>query len=703
MADAGVLAPERADERRGLIGVRRMLRQVGPARLLLTLLLLIAAVSVARYSWSMPLTSDGERALYDLRFFWGTDRLGQDDRITLVTYTDQTLEQLGKRSPLDRRMMAQALRAIDSMHPRAIGIDILIDQPQPEDTELIAAMRALRTPTFLAFTTAEANSEQMLYSQEQFLRGFLDQVRSGPVRPASIQFLPDAADGVMRRWPQPNSTLPPLLSNAMVPERREFLGYEGAVDYRLTDSSEIQPFTELPVELLASLAGGELTQEESAAIAESLRPTIEGRYILLGGNIQLLDDFETPMSRLVPGGQIFTKGMIVHAHMLSQLLDGRMPRPIPDWLLWVAAILIVTGGAVTASLEGRGWILGVVVIAQVALIAAVPFLLETSNVETIHLPAAGWGTGWLLAVLGAGIAARAVGSEQRKFASSALGKYLPADVAAQIMRDPERLALKGEKKQIYALFTDMEGFTKLSHGIPPEQLSILLNRYLDMLSDTVLAHGGTIDKFVGDAVVAFWGAPIAREDDGDRAARAAVAMYETGQKFAAGANEDLDRWARAAGKDPPKVRVGRTRVGLHCGDAVVGNFGGQKRIQYTALGDGMNTAARLESANKALQTTILVSSAAKQGTTLELYRPMGRIVLSGRPTPIEIWEPWPHFDEELRRRLCGLWDRYDAGDRTALAEIEQVAAADPDDAGLQNFVFRLREAGPGGHFVLESK
>ncbi|MFN3725913.1 MAG: CHASE2 domain-containing protein [Allosphingosinicella sp.] len=689
MADAGTRVADK-EQRRGLIGVRRTLRQIGVARLLLTLLLLGAAVAVARYSWTMPLVSDAERGLYDLRFYWGADRLGQDDRITLVTYTDQTLEQLGKRSPLDRRMMAQALRAIDAMNPRAIGIDILIDQEQPEDAELIATMRAMRTPTFLAFTTNQSNPEQMQYWQEQFLRNFLNQVRTGPVRPASIQFLPDPADGVMRRWPEPDPALPTFLASAMAPEHPAFRGYRGAIDYRLTDSPEIQPFTELPVEMLASLASGEMPPEESAAIAESLRPTIEGRYILLGGNIQLLDDFETPMSRAAQESQIFTKGMIIHAHMLSQLLDDRMPWPIPNWLLWAAAILVVAGGVLTAVLEGRGWILGVAVMVQVGLIAVLPFLLEAKDVETIHLPAAGWGAGWLLAVLGAGIAARAVGSEQRKFASSALGKYLPADVAAQIMRDPDRLALKGEKKKIYALFTDLEGFTKLSHGIQPEQLSILLNRYLDMLSDTVLKHGGTIDKFVGDAVVAFWGAPISRPDDAERAVKAAVAMFEAGEEFRRSADADLPT-------------IGRTRVGLHHGEAVVGNFGGQKRIQYTALGDGMNTAARLESANKALQTGILVSTAVKEQTDVDLYRPMGRVVLSGRATPIEIWEPALHMDGKLRGRLRELWQRYDGGDRDALGEIERVAAAHPDDAALHNFVFRIREAGPGGAFVLESK
>ena len=97
--------------------------------------------------------------------------------------------------------------------------------------------------------------------------------------------------------------------------------------------------------------------------------------------------------------------------------------------------------------------------------------------------------------------------------------------------------------------------------------------------------------------------------------------------------------------------IGVTRVGLHRGEAVVGNFGGEGRIQYTALGDAMNTAARLESANKALKTTMLVSDEAKRESTLDFFRPMGRIVLSGRATPVMVWEPVPDMDEALRAEL----------------------------------------------------
>ena len=130
------------------------------------------------------------------------------------------------------------------------------------------------------------------------------------------------------------------------------------------------------------------------------------------------------------------------------------------------------------------------------------------------------------------------------------------------------------RDRIYVLFSDLEGFTKMSHAIPPEMVAKLLNRYLELLSQVVLDHGGVIDKYVGDAVVAFWGAPIARPDDAERAAKAGHAMWQAGEDFR----------KEVADMDPDLPKIGKTRVGLHFGEAVVGNFGGDSRIQYTALG-----------------------------------------------------------------------------------------------------------------------
>jgi adenylate cyclase len=221
-------------------------------------------------------------------------------------------------------------------------------------------------------------------------------------------------------------------------------------------------------------------------------------------------------------------------------------------------------------------------------------------------------------------------------------------------------------------------------------VAYLLNRYLDSLSEVVLAHGGTIDKFVGDAVVAFWGAPFARADDADRAVQAAMAMYEAGERFRREAPADV----------PP---IGRTRVGLHCGEAIVGNFGGEGRIQYTALGDAMNCAARLEGANKYLHSSALVSQTVVERATLDIFRPMGRIVLSGRSTPLAVYEPVPHLDPDERRTLNVLYERFDRGDLAALEALSACAARHSGDAALRAMVQRLKNAGPGGSYVLESK
>jgi len=666
------------EERGSRKGLKRAIRQIGLVRLLVTALFLAAGLFIAHSSPTLPLTSDAERALYDWRFWKASPRqMQQDNRIVLITYNDDTLIQLGKRSPLDRHMLAETLRLLDAMHPRAIGIDILVDQPQAEDQELIQTMRSLHTPTWLGYARADnGNQAQVVYQQQEFLTSFLHQV-AGPVRPTSIRVEPDDGDGVMRRWPGRPAGLPPLLPNALAADHPEFRSYTGAIDYLIpgtAENDEVPIFTNLPIQLIGE-AG------------DALRSSIEGRYVLIGGDINDVDDFSTPMTRF---SNRTMKGLEVHAQMLAQQLDGRMPIQIPDWTLWAAAVFWVLLGALTSAFELRGWRLVLALLVQLPLLAWIPFQLQAMHVDTLKLPAVGWGIGWLLAFVGVGAAARAVGSEQRRFAQSALGKYLPADVAQEIMRDPDRLALSGEQTEIYALFTDLEGFTKLSHAITPETLSRLLNRYLDLMSAIVLEHGGTLDKFVGDALVTFWGAPIARPDDADRAVRAGIAMYQCGEAF-----------RRSAGDDVPPIGV--TRVGLHRGEAVVGNFGGEGRIQYTALGDAMNCASRLESANKALKTTMLVSDEAKRQTSLDVFRPMGRIVVSGRATPVMVWEPVPEMDAGLRAQLNALWTAFDGGDGAALVQLEEIAAAHKEDAALQYFVYRIREVGPGGHFVLGSK
>ncbi|MFD1612206.1 CHASE2 domain-containing protein [Sphingomonas tabacisoli] len=650
----------------------RIVRQVGAPRLLVSAIVLLIGVFIARFSWQVPLISDAERALYDIRLMLTTSRAQQDPRVVMITYTDDTLINTQVRSPLDRRILADALKNLDKLGAKAIAIDIIVDQPTPNDDYLVDAFRSMKTPTYLAFTSAATNGRFIEQRQEEFLRDFQAKIRSSTVKPMSIELDTDR-DRVVRAWPVQPKTLPPLLARAITGAQDNFDGYTRSIRFRLPLYDDRPVFSKLPIDLLAN-------PDTAALMADQ----IKGRYVLIGGDLLDLDQFETPM-KVITGDT--TIGLEVHAHMLTQLLDGVQYGRIPRWGLWLTALLVILAGTLTALSDARAWKVALMLLGQAVFFSLLPFYLQWQGTDTRFLPAFGWSIGWLLAYSAIGAAARAVGSQQRRFAQSALGKYLPRDIASEIMRDPDRLALHGEKREIFVVFTDLEGFTKLSHAIPPETVASLLNRYLDTLSDVVLKYGGTIDKFVGDAVVAFWGAPISRPDDGERAARAAWAMYEAGEAFRKDVPEGV----------PP---IGRTRVGLHWGEAIVGNFGGEGRIQYTALGDSMNTAARLESANKPLNTKVLASKAAVERSGLDWWRPLGRITLRGRATPVEIFEPVPEATAEERAYLAMLLKRTDQNDSKAFEELEKFASTNVRDAALANLVYRLQHMEPGGSYDL---
>lgn len=666
-----------AGRRFGQIG-----RQLGTPRLALTAGFLIIALLIARYSWHVPLAISAERAMFDIRAAVTAPHADQDTRILEVVYTDETLAATAKRSPLDRAMLARALTAIDAMGAKAIGIDILIDQPQPEDGQLIEAFRAMRTPTFLAFASNKTNTANIQGWQEEFLTRFQRGIATRSVHPASVFFEPDD-DGTMRSWPPQPAKLPPLLSNAMTGDnsRRD---YQRSIDYRLPRSSDRPVIAKLPIDLFAN-----------PEIAAAMKDQVQGRYVLIGGDIIDQDQFTTPLSWYVRGTGIEDRdrngamiGLEVHAHMLAQLLDGRWFAPLPPWANWACAVLVVLTAALSALSGARAWVVGLMIAGQGLFYLALPFGLQRIGVDTQALPAFGWGVGWFLSFASVGSAVRALGSEQRRFAQSALGKYLPRDIAAEILRDPDSLALHGEKREIFAIFTDLEGFTKLSHAIAPELVATLLNRYLSMLSEVVLDHGGTIDKFVGDALVAFWGAPIARPDDGERAARAALALHRAGEEFRHNVPDGVPA-------------IGKTRVGLHYGEAIVGNFGGEGRIQYTALGDSMNTASRLESANKQLDTSVLVSREAAELSGLDWFRPLGRVVLRGRATPIDVFEPRPDLTSEQRAVTRTVLDKSRTHSEVGIDELDALTRSHPNDAALRNLVYRCGHQAEGGYFVLD--
>lgn len=670
---------------RSVQALRQGLRQLGWQRLAVAGLLLALALFTALRSWNLPLLSAAENTLYDVRAAGFAPRTDTDKRIVLVVYTDDTNRKTGQISPVDRTVLAQALAQIEGMGAKGIGIDVLMDSAQDDDPLLQAVLRGMRTPVFLAFANNRTNPEAITWEQEQDLRRYLAAVTTDTTKPASILLVTDS-DGAARRWPRHYPGLPPLLSEALTQGTSDaapqFSGFTGPIRYRLPTAKDRPVFEKIPIDLLADPATAPLVAD-----------TIRGRYVLIGGDFADFDQFDTPFTRtgLSPdprGGQSRMIGVEIHASMLAQLLDKALPRSVPGWAQTLGAVLAVLLGMATAAARARPWQLALGVAVQLVAFAAFPLLVAQAGFDTLGFPAVGWPAGWLVAYVAVSAALRAINAAQREFAQGALGKYLPRSVAAEILRNPERLRLHGEKREIFCLFSDLEGFTKLTHAVEPEMIARLLNEYLDKLSAVVLEHGGTLDKFVGDAVVAFWGAPIAYPDDGERAVKAAIAMYHAGEAFRRNA--------------PPGVPpIGRTRVGVHFGEAIVGNFGGDGRIQYTALGDAMNTAARLEAANKPLDTTVLVSREVLERCGLDGFRPMGKVGLRGRATPVEVFEPVPEGALEARTLAEDLLAAHAAGNRSGVQALTaRIAAEGHKDPALANLARRLAELDDGESYVL---
>ena len=219
-------------------------------------------------------------------------------------------------------------------------------------------------------------------------------------------------------------------------------------------------------------------------------------------------------------------------------------------------------------------------------------------------------------------------STQKKLITSALTQYVSSKVVEQIMADPSRLQLGGERKNLSILFSDLEGFSRLAECMTPESLTALLNDYLTDMSNIILDEGGTLDKYLGDGIVAFWNAPLDQDDHAARACRAALRCQ---QRLA----ERADDFKAQAGAEL------KARIGIHTGEVIVGNMGSKVRFDYSILGDAANLASRLESANKYFNTEIMVSEATWQQAGGDLNfsgRELGMIKVMGRDTPVKVFE-----------------------------------------------------------------
>jgi adenylate cyclase len=232
------------------------------------------------------------------------------------------------------------------------------------------------------------------------------------------------------------------------------------------------------------------------------------------------------------------------------------------------------------------------------------------------------GAGSALALFGATGWVAARERSARRFVRGAFGRYASADLVDALVRDPDRLVLGGETREMTVLFSDIRGFTTLAEGMEATELTAYLNAYLTAMTDVVAANGGTIDKFIGDAVMAFWNAPL---DTPDHAARACAAALGMQAALAAFNRAHAGRW--------PPTAIG---IGINTGVCVVGNLGSRQRFDYSAIGDEVNVAARLETLTKDLGEPILVGAATAAAAAGFVFEPAGRVAVKGRREPVEV-------------------------------------------------------------------
>jgi len=213
---------------------------------------------------------------------------------------------------------------------------------------------------------------------------------------------------------------------------------------------------------------------------------------------------------------------------------------------------------------------------------------------------------------------------EKEMIKRAFTRYVAREVVEEILKDPERLVLSGERRQVTVLFCDVRGFTPLSERLSPEEVVLLLNDFYNLMIETTFQYDGTLDKFLGDAVMAVFGAPMAHPDHSARAIRTALTMRE-------GITELNERRARE-GKEP--IEVG---IGVSAGEAVAGTVGTEDRMEYTVIGDSVNLAARLESNAKPGQILISYRTYERVRDLVEA-RPLGRIHVKGKEEEVEVYE-----------------------------------------------------------------
>ena len=584
---------------------------------------------------------------WDLRLRLMSDPAKADSSIVLILLDQASLDTYEKEQnlpwPWPRQMYEAVVRYMKAGGAKAVFFDLILSEGSRygvEDDETMS--RAMREAgnVFLPFFLSSGKTEDPVAfpaGLEKFSRKSDASAVMSPLKlfsatlpvenlldaaagAGNVRFAPDA-DGIFRRIPLLFSfggRILPALPLALA----DFVKGPQAVDrIPLDHDGNMIIRYRGPSGTYRTYSAGAVINSW-ARLEEGKSPQIDpkefaGKIVLFGLSAPgLLDLKSSPLSAVISGTEI-------QAAALDNLLHGDFIRMAswPVLLIYILALCLLT--AVGVSISRRIWKISIFFLICLALPAAasaaafargvwlefaVPFLAVT------------------MSFIGAALVSYGLEGRQRRFIKSVFKHYLSPDVIDRILVNPALLKLGGDRREISAFFSDVAGFTTLSERLSPEDLVNLLNAYLSEMTNVILETGGTLDKYEGDAIIAFWNAPLDQPDHARRGCRAALECQKR-----------LDKLRPVlAEKYGGEIRM---RIGVNSGPAVVGNMGSAKRFDYTAMGDTMNLAARLEGANKSYKTAILIGEETRALIGDEfLVREMDLLRVVGKKKPVRVFE-----------------------------------------------------------------
>jgi adenylate cyclase len=549
--------------------------------------------------------------------------------VVLIAIDEAAFEGLGRRNPISRRYLARVVRGLQKSGAAVVGIDITFTTPtsSPEDAALAGAIRefsdhGLSRVVLLGplgagavpLGTTTLGSSVMLASpavpaDPDGLIRRIDPVLSGPGgRP-----VPTLALAVVARLAglQPSAledalvtgqplALPRLQGDAgLVPSGAPPVTARAGVEWPINYVGPSGTFTPIPSDVVAAIGDA----DGDAAADNPLR----GRIALVGGTFADSRDFYPTPHGLMAGVEI-------HANVVHMLTTRRFIRP-SGWGVGLAinALVVLVAGVVLVTLRP---LIGTLVCVVGAVVIGVPAAL-------LAFDRGGYWIDFVLPVVATALLGLGSDALDRRRFRDSFARYLSRDVMAKVLSDAP--SLRGEHREVSILFSDLRGFTTLSERMPPEQIAAHLNEYFEAMTAAIFAHRGMINDFVGDAVMAVFGAPVDDPEHAWNALQSALAMDR--------ALEALNERWRAAGL--PSLRMG---IGIHTGSVFAGNVGGRERIKYTVIGDPVNVASRVEGLNKELGTTVLITEETLAAIGERVHvRDCGPIAVKGRVEKVRVF------------------------------------------------------------------